>query len=194
MQRTAAGNLALFGLLVTIGVVGRLAQPVWCFTPLAAIAMFAGFRFRLRSVAYLVPFSAILISDFWLPAYQHAAIMLVVYGFWMLPVVLGRTLRAHPTVVRCGAFSLLPATGFWLISNLAVWSFQGLYPPTPAGLWECYAAAIPFYRAMLAGDICYGTLLFGAYLLGSGRTSWWPLAANQRLSRLILTSNDSFGA
>ncbi len=165
MHRTAAGNLALFCLLVAIGAVGRLAQPVWCFTPLAAVAMFAGYCFGSRCVAYLVPLSAMLISDLWLPAYQHPAIMLVVYAFWILPVVLGQLLRADLTALRCGAFSLLPATGFWLISNFAVWSVHGLYPRTLPGLLECYAAAAPFYRAMLAGDIFYLTLLLGAGFL-----------------------------
>lgn len=176
MHRTAVGNLALLCLLVALGVVGRLAQPVWCFTPLAAVAMLAGYCFGRRSVAYIVPLSAMLISDLWLPAYIHPGVMLVVYGFWIFPVVLGQLLRSHFTAVRCGMFSLLPATGFWLISNFAVWSFHGLYPRTVAGLMECYAAAVPFYRAMLAGDIFYVTIVFGACFLATRFVAPRPLA------------------
>ncbi len=165
MNRTILRNLAVFCLLVLVGVVGRLAQPAWCVTPLAAIALFSGFYFANRWAAILVPLAAMTVSDFWLPAYQHGGIMLAVYAAWLLPVVLGRSLRRSPTPARLCLFGPLPATCFWLLTNLAVWLFQGMYAHSAAGLIECYTAAIPFYRTMLAGDMLYLPVVFGTYFV-----------------------------
>ena len=50
---------------------------------------------------------------------------------------------------------MVPATAFYLVTNFVVWSFKSSYEPTLAGLATCYTAALPFYRAMLAGDLFY---------------------------------------
>ena len=60
---------------------------------------------------------------------------------------------------------------FFLSTNFSVWLFQGLYEKTPAGLAACYTAALPFYRPMLAGDVFYAAVLFGAAALAGLR---WP--------------------
>jgi hypothetical protein len=48
---------------------------------------------------------------------------------------------------------------FYLVTNFAVWASKSLYAPTAAGLMESYAKALPFYRTMLAGDVCYVALM-----------------------------------
>ncbi len=58
-----------------------------------------------------------------------------------------------------GLCGFVPATAFYLITNFAVWAAKSLYAGTGAGLIDCYMRALPFYRTMLAGDICYVSLM-----------------------------------
>jgi hypothetical protein len=45
----------------------------------------------------------------------------------------------------------------------------GIYPKTAAGLWQCYVAAIPFFRNEFIGNFAYTALLFGGYAALAGR-------------------------
>jgi hypothetical protein len=38
-----------------------------------------------------------------------------------------------------------------------------MYDHTAAGLLQCYAAALPFFRYTLAGDMFFAVVLFGGY-------------------------------
>jgi hypothetical protein len=158
-------KLSVFLFLVIVAVAGRLGQPQWCFTPLAAATLFAGFYFRHAATAVLVPISALLVSDLALAAHDSFAVMLAVYLAMLLPVIMGRDMRRYPNWPRLGLYSILPAIGFWLITNFAVWAFQDFYPHTAGGLITCYTSAIPFLRAMLMGDLLYVAIIFGVYAI-----------------------------
>ena len=60
----------------------------------------------------------------------------------------------------CG---FVPATTFFLVTNFAYWVFMGIYPKTWAGLMECYAQGLPFYRAMIAGDLFYLSIVLACW-------------------------------
>lgn len=160
-------DVLVFCVLIAIGVFGRWGQPDWCFTPTAAVAVFAGFHFARISIAALVPLAVLGISDLALPAYYNRGVMFTVHVALVLPVLLGWSLKRRSgvgtTAVKCLACGLVPATIFFLATNWAVWQFQSDYEPTLAGLAACYAAAVPFYRAMLAGDVFYLAVIFGCY-------------------------------
>jgi len=176
----------VFCLLVAIGVVGRWGQPDWCFTPMAAVTLFAGYYFAHRLTALLVPLSVMAISDTLLPAYDRLGVMLAVYTILLMPVLLGGLLRRKMTFSRMAASVTIPATAFWLVSNFAVWCFRDLYPHTAAGLVTCYAAAIPFFRSMLVGDLFYVTLIFGSCALvtkGALATSAAAVKRNPAIER-----------
>jgi hypothetical protein len=168
VKRESLIHLCVFVLLVLIGVTGRLWQPAWSFTPMAAIAIFAGYYFANRAAAVLVPLTAMVVSDLWLPAYGHAGIMAVVYAALVLPVVIGWSLRRRMSIGRLGLFGFIPAVIFFLTTNLAVWAIEASYPATAGGLLACYAAALPFFRSMLTGDLLYIAVLFGCYGLAVG--------------------------
>lgn len=164
-------DLLVFALLVAIGVAGRWGQPQWCFTPTAAAALFAGFYFSRLAIAAMVPVAILVVSDLLLPAYNSVPVMIATYAVMTLPVLLGRMMRGEDRVgaiawksVACG---LLPATAFFVVSNFAVWAFQSDYEKSLVGLAECYAAAVPFYRWMLAGDIFYIAVLGGCWLVAN---------------------------
>ena len=151
-------DLALFALLLAIGVVGRLASPTWNFTPLVAVAVVGGFYFRHLLAALLLPVSVLAVSDLWLPSHDSLPVMLSVHVMLIVPLLLGRWARRADgwhRVASWGLCGFVPATAFYLVTNFVVWAFKSGYEPTLAGLATCYAAGLPFYRAMLAGDLFY---------------------------------------
>lgn len=158
-------DLLVFALLIAIGVAGRWGQPEWCFTPMAATAIFAGLYFSRVAIAVLVPVAILAISDLLLPAYNSIPVMIATYAVMIVPVWFGRSQRGEQprwsAMSRWALFGLLPATLFYLVSNFAVWAFQSDYEKSLAGLAHCYWAAVPFYRWMLAGDVFYLTVLLG---------------------------------
>ncbi|QDS96781.1 DUF6580 family putative transport protein [Adhaeretor mobilis] len=168
MNRDTLRELSVFTLLLTLGVVGRWAQPAWNFTPLAAVAMMGGYYFRSLLPAVLLPIGMLVVSDLALLGHDSLAVQASVYVAISLPWVLGRMLRSrslggHHTgrtaiALGCGVASSL---AFFAVTNFAVWGFQRYYPHSWAGLVECYAAALPFFRTMLAGDLAYVGTLFG---------------------------------
>jgi hypothetical protein len=173
-------DLLVFFLLVSIGVAGRWGQPEWCFTPTAAAALFAGLYFSRLAVAALVPISILAISDLMLPAYDNIPVLAATYAIMTLPVWLGRLQRREQSpwlaASKWALFAIVPATLFYVATNFAVWAFQSDYPKTLAGLGQCYLAAVPFFRWMLAGDVFYLALLLGCLALaGAPRWNTVPL-------------------
>ena len=109
-------------------------------------------------MAILLPVSLLAVSDLILPVHDNLAVMISVHAMMLVPLLMGRWVRRQDGLqqaVRWGMCGLLPATTFFLVTNLAVWAFKSTYEPTLAGLATCYAAGLPFYRAMLAGDLFY---------------------------------------
>ncbi len=157
---------AVFTLLVAIGVLGRWGQPDWAFTPIAAIGLLAGYALP-RRAAVAVPLVAMGITDLALPGYGSLAITATVYAAMLAPALLGGLLRRPVGSLAAGAARLIglaasPALFFFATTNLAHWAATAQYAKTAGGLVECYAAAIPFLRRMLVGDLTYTALLFGA--------------------------------
>ncbi|MEX2317748.1 MAG: DUF6580 family putative transport protein [Pirellulales bacterium] len=182
-RHLTARDLSIFTLLVAIGVAGRWGQPDWEFTPIAAAAVFAGRYFSRVALAALVPLAILVISDLGLPAYDSLPVLFVKYVLMTLPVLFGRLLgdgsRGWGLAWRWGLCGLAPATLFFLTTNLAVWAFESDYPKTLAGLAQCYAAGVPFFRSMLAGDLFYLAVLFGCAAL-AGERAFRAQPAEQR--------------
>ncbi|MCA9247023.1 MAG: hypothetical protein KDA42_07910 [Planctomycetales bacterium] len=181
-------TIITFLVLVILAAGGRLLEPLWCFTPMAAVAMFSGFYFRDLRIAALVPLAAMAFSDVFLPAYDGVAVALAVYGAFLLPLFLGRRLQKHEWSLRPLAYSLLPATVFFLTTNLAIWMFRPWYEPNLAGLVECYTAAIPFFRWMLMGDLFYVAAIFGVYALATDFN--WAPRRKKALARVTAERRD----
>jgi hypothetical protein len=136
------------------------------FTPIAAMALFGGACFSDRRAAFLVPLAGLLASDLVIGFYR---LMPIVYGSFALMVCLGFWLRDRRTAWRVAGAGVISAVFFFLVTNFTVWALGSLYPKTPGGLIECYAAAIPFFRNMLLGDLFYAGVLFGGLALAERR-------------------------
>jgi hypothetical protein len=161
MNRETRRELLVFILLLAFGVLGRWAQPAWNFTPLAAVAALGGYYFRNWLPAILLPWAMLVISDALLAPHDNLVAAISVYAMTLLPVALGRAARGREGWQRAalwGMCGFVPATAFFLVTNFAVWATKSLYPATLAGLADCFAKALPFYRTMLAGDVCYVSL------------------------------------
>ena len=182
-------DLLVFALLIAIGVTGRLAQPLWCVTPTAAVAILAGIYFSRLAIAAMVPVAILLLSDLFLPSYDSIPVMLATYGAMTFPLVLGRWVAgargSWSNILRWTVSGVLPATVFFVVTNFAVWAFQSDYEKSLAGLAHCYWAAVPFYRWMLAGDVAYLGVLLACWSLAGV-----PVARRQLTPAVAATSQD----
>ena len=159
MQKRELFILVLF--LLALGIVGRLVPHTPNFTPIVAVALFAGVYLG-RAYAIVVPLLALLSNDIFIGFYEWE-MMLAVYGSFALTGLIGWWVRTHKNVETLLAGTLGASILFFLITNWAVWQFGSLYPDTLDGLLQSYTLALPFFRNMLMGDLFYTFALFGAY-------------------------------
>ncbi len=174
MNRQDKVELAVFSGLVLAGSLVRvLLSDLPNFAPVAAMALFAGYFFRSRAVALLVPLTVMGISDFFIGSYDWH-MMAIVYGALLLPVFARGLLRRWfslegqtPLTASAGLVtsSFAASITFFAISNFGAWLWYGTYEHTVAGIVHCYVQAIPFFRYTLAGDLCFAVALFGGYAI-----------------------------
>ena len=167
MERTQPPTYStwlVYGLLL-LGVTTRLVPHPWNATPTMAIALFAG-TYLSKRLALLLPLAIVAASDVLLG--WHAT-MPFTWGAFLLTGLLAWWIRKSPSASRIFTGAVAGSVLFFLVSNFGVWVVGGLYPRTVAGLWECYVAAIPFFRSTLAGDLVYTAALFGGFAMASGR-------------------------
>jgi hypothetical protein len=157
MQRTDRPWIVLG--LIAFGVASRLAPHPPNTTPLAAIALFGGVYLS-RRWAVLLPLAAVMISDIFLP---WDATVPFNWAAFALTGVLAWWVRAHPSAARIGVGAVAASLLFFVITNAGVWVGGQLYPRTLTGLGQCFAAAVPFFRNTLAGDLFFTALLFGSH-------------------------------
>jgi len=144
------------------------------FTPIGALALFAGAHFDNKRWAFIVPLAAMLLSDILIGFHGQ---MPVIYGAFAVIVAMGFLLKEKKTALNVTGASLVAATFFFVVSNFGVWAFDGLYPLTMAGLVTCYIAAIPFFQNWLLGTLFYAAVLFGGFALAERKV---PVIASAR--------------
>lgn len=154
-------KLVVISGMILLAALSRLVPHPWNFSPLEAMALFAGAHIARRWLSMLVPLAALLISDLFLGFYAG---IWVTYLCFALIALAGRSLRGGGAL-RIAFFGLASAVGFFLVSNFSVWALGTMYPHTAAGLLSCYVSAIPFFHNQLAGVAFYSLLLFGGYAL-----------------------------
>ncbi len=128
------------------------------FSPIDAMALFGGAYLGRRGIAFVAPLAALLLSDLVLGFYHGMA---TVYATVALIVVIGWWVSSRRTPLRIGAAAIASSIVFFVITNVGMWLFSGIYPVTYAGLAACFAAAVPFFQNTVAGDLFYTVLLFG---------------------------------
>jgi hypothetical protein len=143
------------------------------FAPIGAMALFGGACLADKRLAFALPLAAMALSDWGLVVTGQIPMpgsqSLWVYGSFALIVCLGLWLRRRRRALPIAGAALASSLLFFVVTNFGVWAGGALYPRTAAGLAECYAAAIPFFRNTLLGDALYATVLFGGWALAEKR-------------------------
>jgi hypothetical protein len=161
-------DLALVAFLIAIDVVARLVPHVPGVWPVAASALFAGRMLRLPVLAFIVPLAATVLSNFALPG-DDGRVLLLVAAALCVPAALGILARRWQGIVPTAAVMMASSLLFFVVTNFAVWAFDGMYPMTAQGLAECYIAALPFLDRTVFGDLAWCAALFGgAWLVQHG--------------------------
>ncbi|RFS13790.1 DUF6580 family putative transport protein [Emticicia sp. C21] len=162
--------------IIVVAALSRFFPHPFNFTPMAAIALFGGAYFTNRWVAFLVPFTAMLISDIMLELLTgwgfHSGIP-VVYGSFALISLLGIFALRKVTILRVAGTAIASSLIFFLITNFAFLypeapvpdPMLGHYPHNWTGIVASYAAGLEFLRNQIVGDLFYSGMLFGGFHL-----------------------------
>ncbi len=153
-------NYIIIGLIL-VAALSRLLPHQPNFTPIGAIAIFAGVFLRGKYI-FALPILALLISDYILGFYNG---MIWVYSSFILVGLIGLWIRNKYKFTRVSVGTISSSILFFVVTNFGVWLNGSIYPQNLQGLVSCYVAAIPFFRNSISGDIVYVTVLFGSYEL-----------------------------
>lgn len=173
-------SLAL-GVGILLAALSRLVPHPPNFTPIAAMALFGAALLADRRLAVLAPLLGLLLSDLVIEALYRLGLsdfwgfyadMGWTYAAFLLVALIGLFLRGRTSVLTVAGATLAGSVVFFVVSNFGVWASTDLYPPTAAGLAECYVLAIPFFGNALLGNGVYATILFGGFALAA---RVWPV-------------------
>ena len=166
--KSSFSYLVILAILIALGVAGRLLPHPPNFTPMAAIALFAGFIFIKRYMAVVAVISTMLLCDYFAfgslsASWFGSKSMFVVYLALLFPIVFKNFLQKKLGVLRIFGAALASSSVFFLATNFAVWAFSPMYEKTFEGLVLCYTMAIPFFQNTVAGDLIWSGVIFGTY-------------------------------
>ena len=126
------------------------------FTPILAISVFAGIKFKNNLFSYIVPIIAMLISDAIIGF--HSGI-LAVYSAIFLSAAIAKKFNSINSSVLASCIL------FFLVTNFQVWILSSGYSKSLSGILECYTLAIPFFGMTLLSTYFYSYILFYGYAL-----------------------------
>lgn len=174
--------------LITIGVVGRLARinylpELYNVEPFTAMSLLAGSMLA-GGYALSVPLSMIAISDM---VIGNTPIMFFTWSAWAI-IGLGGTIlrkRKAPTLkfsLQLTGMGVVSSLFFFLWTNFGVWLIDGMYPHTFAGLMQSYIMGLPFLRNNLFGNLIIVPVVSLAAIF-----VWQISLAHKRKSQSIAT-------
>ena len=154
--------MILASVILALVVLWRIALPhPFHFTPELAGLLFFGYRAP-RKLLWL-PVLLLAGTDVYLNTrygYKFTPDLYFAWAWYAAMVWLGSLLKNKHDVLRVAGAAVGGSISFFVISNFSVWLVWNMYPKTLAGLGECYAAGIPFYRNMFAGDVIFTAAAF----------------------------------
>lgn len=128
---------------------------------IGATALYAG-AYGNKRTAWLVPIIPLTIGAAVAGLYNQI-VMAFVFGGFALSTFAGRWFLARErNYKRFGLAVLVGASIFYIVSNFAIW-WVGYYPPTAAGLMQCYVNGLPYLGQAMLGDAAYCFVLFGLH-------------------------------
>jgi hypothetical protein len=167
-------KLAIVVAMILIAASFRILPHLPNATPIAAIGLFAAAYLKNRWQAFLIPFAAMILSDFYIYANNDMSVYpltsmlfnsFFTYIAFGLSIFAGQKILQKVSFGRVIAGTLCGSMIFFLVSNVGVFCEGLLYPKTFDGLIACFYNAIPFYKNTWVGDLAYSLVLFGTYEL-----------------------------
>jgi hypothetical protein len=143
------------------------------FSPVIAIALFAGFIIKQKDMSFLMPLVALFISDAVIQ-FLYTQDLFPYAGFYngqwknylvlMAATLIGWALkgRNYPSLL---AGTIAAPAVFFLVSNFMVWtaSTEVVYAKSISGLIVCYEAGLPFYSNSLIATLLFLPVILIAY-------------------------------
>jgi hypothetical protein len=149
-------------LFVVLAVAVRFMPHPWMFTPVTGSLLFFGSRGPRRWL--WIPFVLLAASDVVLTKFVYVFPFTwdhyVTFAWYAAVLWLGTRLDAKTKWVPVIGAALASSVSFFVLSNFATWASWDMYPKNFGGLMACYAAALPFFRHALAGDLIFTTAMF----------------------------------
>ncbi len=158
--------------IIALVALARLLPHPLNFTPIGAIALFAGTYITNKKHAFLLPMITLLVSDILLQLVNGSGFyrdMIFVYGSFALVTAIGFILRGREQRQTIMVASLVSSILFFFITNFGTWLMYDMYPKTGAGLISCYIAGIPFFKGTVMGDLFYNIILFVTFAVARWR-------------------------
>lgn len=154
--------------IISLAALLRVVPHPYNFAPISAMALFGGSVFGRRIWAFIVPLSAMLLSDTLIGFHDN---MFPVYFSFVLITCLGILFLKNANFINVFVLSLISSFLFFTITNYFVWSSSTFYPQTFQGLMGCYTAGLAFYQNSFFGNLLLNTvmgdLFFNGLLFGS---------------------------
>jgi hypothetical protein len=174
----------LFSTAIILLIAGsRLIPHTANFVPVFAMILFASVHLKNKWNAIFISIGALWLSDLYINNWGSSAIFFdqydqetgqllvdnfiffsspIQYLAYILIAFLGiQIFKNSISLPKVFGSSLLAGVIFFLVSNFGVW----MHPLYMKSLFACYIDAIPFFRATLASNIFFSSILFGGYYL-----------------------------
>lgn len=150
-------------LLIVLATVIHLAPHPFGVSSVGATALYAG-AFGPKRFSWAVPLLPLFIASL-VSGFYDVTVMAFVFGGFALSTLAGRWFLARErTFTRYGSAIAVGASIFFIVSNFAVW-LVGMYPPTFAGLVQCYVQGLAYLGQAALADAAYCFVLFGLHVL-----------------------------
>ena len=143
------------------------------FSPVIAIALFAGFIIKQKDMSFLLPILALFISDAVIQ-FLYTQDLFPYAGFYsgqwknylilMVATLIGWVLKGK-SYTSLLAGTIAASTVFFLVSNFMVWqaTTEVVYAKNLGGLMTCYEAGLPFYRNSLVATLIFLPVILLVY-------------------------------
>jgi len=168
-------RFAVLAGMILLAAFSRIVPHIQNFSPLGTIGLFGAAYFSKKWQAFFIPVAATWLSDLFINNVIYAKYNPTFawfyhgfywqYGSYVVIVLVSLLIIRKVTVTRIIGGALVSSAIFFLISNFGVWINSHFYPQNSAGLLQCYAAAIPFLKGTLYGNLFYAGVLFGGFAL-----------------------------
>jgi len=148
-------------IFIILGIATRLIPHPPNFTSLLAIALFSGAFLEKKYLAAGIPLIIMFISDLIL----NLPITFSVYVSFILITLIGKYLKNKQSSRNIIKYSIFSSLLFFIITNLSVFIYSGMYTKDFVGLAKCYIVALPFFLNTLISTITYSFIVFYSFKL-----------------------------